>query len=125
VKSPQELFRRLEREVRTPREVFPIDAFLPSPDTLPTEFPDPPPSSLPAQVREMGPVSDAEEEKREKRKQRRGRKARIAGAPAEPPKKLEDEVQEFLNRDRPPGTRPEELSEFLDTIDLSEDPEKK
>ena len=125
MKSPQELFRRLELEVRTPGEALPIDAFLPSPDTLPTEFPDPPPSSLPAQAREMGSLSDAEEEKRERRKQRRGRKTRPAGAPAESPKKLEDEIQEFLNRDRPPGTRPEELSEFLDSIDLSEDPEKK
>lgn len=125
MKSTQELFRRLEREVRTHGEVLPIDAFLPSPDTLPTEFPDPTPSSLPAQAREMGALSDAEEEKRERRKQRRVRKPRPAGAPAEAPRALEDEIQEFLNRDRPPGTRPEELSEFLDSIDLSGDPEKK
>jgi len=125
VKSPQELFRRLEREVRTHGEALPIDAFLPSPDALPTEFPDPPPPSLPAEAREMGSVSDAEEAKRERRKQRRGRKTRPPGDPAESPKKLEDEIQEFLNRDRPPGTRPEELSEFLDSIDLSGDPEKK
>ena len=126
MKSLQELFRRLERDVRTPAEALPIDAFLPSPDTLPTEFPDPPPSTLPAQAREMGSLSDAEEAKRERRKQRRTRKARPAEVQAEEsPRKLQDEVQEFLNRDRPPGTRPEELSEFLDSIDLNGESEKK
>ena len=125
MKSVQELFRRLEREVRTPQEVLPVDAFLPAPDSLPTEFPDPPPSSLPAQAREMGSVSDAEEERRERRKQRRTRKARSEGAQPEAPRKLEEEVQEFLNRDRPHGTRPEELSEFIDSIDLTDDIQEK
>jgi len=116
VKSQQELFRKLELEVRTPRERLPIDAFLPAPETLPTEFPDPPPSALPTQVRELGTAADAEQERRERRKQRRLRKP----APqAETPRKLEDEIQDFLNRDRPPGTRPEELSEFVDPTDLS------
>jgi hypothetical protein len=124
VKSTQELFRRLERDARTPRETLPIDAFLPSPDSLPTEFPDPPPSSLPVEAREMGSVSD-EEERRERRKQRRGRKTRTPGAQPEAPRKLEEEVQEFLNRDRPPGTRPEELSEFVDSIELTDEIQKK
>ena len=122
MKSQQELFRLLEREVRTPRETLPIDAFLPAPETLPTEFPDPAPSALPSQVRELGSVSEAEDRRRERRKQRRARKPPDKGAPAAAPQKLEDEIQEFMNRDRPPGSRPEELTEF---IDPSETPEEK
>ena len=124
MKSMQDLFRTLEREVRTPRETLPVDAFLPAPDSLPTEFPDPPPSHLPVESREMGSVSD-EEERRERRKQRRGRKTRSPGAQPEAPRKLEEEVQEFLNRDRPHGTRPEELSEFIDSIELTDENQKK
>ena len=117
MKSTQDFFRRLEREVRTPREALPIDAFLPPPESLPTEFPDPASSAQPAQAREMMSALDDEEEKRERRKHRRGRKAR--SAEAEPLRKLEDEVKEFLNRDRPAGSRPEEISEFIDTVDLT------
>ena len=51
MKSTQDFFRRLEREVRTPREPLPIDAFLPPPESLPTEFPDPASSAQPAQAR--------------------------------------------------------------------------
>jgi hypothetical protein len=126
VKGPLDLFRRLERELRTPRERLPIDAFLPPAETLPTEFPDPPPSALPSEVRELGTVADAEEERRERRRrQRRIRKAAAPEAPPEAPKKLEEEIQEFINRDRPPGTRPEELSEFLGGFDPSDIPEEK
>ena len=41
MKSQLELFRRLEREVRLAKERLPIDAFLPSFEALPTDFPDP------------------------------------------------------------------------------------
>jgi hypothetical protein len=73
----------------------------------------------------MGTAADAEQERRERRKQRRIRKPAAQAAPAETPRKLEDEIQEFLNRDRPPGSRPEELSEFLDPTDPSSNPEEK
>ncbi len=112
MKSQQELFRRLEREVRTDRERLPIDAFLPPPETLPTDFPDPPPSAVKAEVREMGTLADAEEERKERRRQRRVRKPVPQAA-----RNLEDEIHEFMNRDRPPGSRPEELSEFTDPAD--------
>ena len=82
MKGPLEVFRKLEREVRSPREKLPIDAFLPSLDSLPTDFPDPPPSRLTVQVREMGNASDMEQEKRERRRQRRTRKP--AAEPAAP-----------------------------------------
>jgi hypothetical protein len=126
VKSQQELFRVLERELRESRERLPIDAFLPAPEKLPTEFPDPPASALPVQSREMGSVADAEERRRERRNLRRTR--RPAGKEASPaaPLKLEDEIQEFMNRDLPPGARPEDLSEFLEPADSpGEEPKDK
>src|SRR5713101_9190002 len=97
--NPQELFRRLEREVRSPKEKLPIDAFLPSPDMLPTEFPDPPPSNLTAHVRELGTSTDEDQQKLERRRQRRARKppARAAEQPPAPPLKLEDEILDFMN----------------------------
>ncbi len=118
MKSQQELFRRIEREVRTAREKLPIDAFLPAPDSLPTEFPDPPPSAVKAEVREMGTLADAEEERRLRRRQRRVRKPA-----AQAPRNLEDEIQEFMNRDRPPGLHPEELSQFADSPTSEPGPE--
>ncbi len=123
MKSPLELFRRLERDIRSPKERLPIDAFLPSPETYPTEFPDPPPPQLAAQVRELGGPGD-EEERRERHRQRRGRKPAAAPEGKTPPKKLEDEIQEFINRDQPEGAEEEDLSQFLGGFDPSEIPEK-
>jgi hypothetical protein len=126
VKSQQELFRSLERELRTSRERLPIDDFLPDPQTLPTDFPDPPPSALPAQVREMGTISEAEDRKRERRKLRRARKLPEKEAAPAAPLRLEDEIQEFMKRDLPPGVRPDDLSEFIGAAEPpEEDPQKK
>src|SRR5215475_12599335 len=121
MKGPLELFRKLEREVRTPREKLPIDAFLPSPDSLPTDFPDPPPSQLTAHVREMGISSDTEQERRDRRRQRRTRKPAPEKAP---PKNIEEEINEFINRDKPEGPQEEDYSDFLGGFDPSEFPEK-
>ena len=122
MKSQLELFRRLEREIRTPKERLPMDAFLPPLESLPTEFPDPPPSALPAQSREMGTLQDSEEARRKRLRMRRNKK------PAAPPEagqpiKLEDEIQEFMNRDKREGTSPDEIAEFLGGFDPSSDPE--
>ncbi|PYQ11209.1 MAG: hypothetical protein DMH00_08730 [Acidobacteria bacterium] len=122
MKSQLELFRRLEREIRLSKARLPIDGFLPSPESLPTEFPDPPPSTLPSQSREMGSSQDADEARRERRKMRRVKKA--APPPAEEqPVRLEDEIQEFINRDKQEGTSADEMAEFLGGFDPSEIPE--
>ncbi|HEV8375188.1 MAG TPA: hypothetical protein VGR38_03010 [Candidatus Polarisedimenticolia bacterium] len=119
MKSPLELFRRLEREVRLATKRLPIDAFLPALDSLPTEFPDPPPSAIPSQSREMGDSLESDEDRRERRRARRAKKP---APPPEggPPAKLEDEIQEFMNRDKREGTRPDEIAEFLGGFDPSE-----
>jgi hypothetical protein len=121
MKSHLELFRRLEREIRTPKERLPIDAFLPSVEALPTQFPDPPPSKVPVQSREVGALQDSDDARQQRRRVRRDKKA----APADPsqPIKLEDEIQEFMNRDKREGTSPDEIAEFLGGYDPTEVPE--
>ena len=121
MKSHLELFRRLELEIRTPKERLPIDAFLPPVEALPTQFPDPPPSKIPVQSREVGGSEESDEARRERRKVRRDKKP----APADPsqPIKLEDEIQEFMNRDKKEGTTPDEIAEFLGGFDPTEVPE--
>jgi hypothetical protein len=121
MKSHLELFRRLESEIRTPKERLPIDAFLPAVEALPTQFPDPPPSKIPVQSREVGGSEEDDEARRQRRKVRREKKP----APADPsqPIKLEDEIQEFMNRDKKEGTNPDEIAEFLGGYDPTEVPE--
>jgi hypothetical protein len=121
MKSHLELFRRLEREIRTPKERLPIDAFLPSVEALPTQFPDPPPSKVPVESREVGGSQESDEARQLRRRMRREKKA----TPADPsqPIKLEDEIQEFMNRDKREGTSPDEIAEFLGGFDPTEVPE--
>lgn len=117
MKSHLELLRRLELEMRARRERLPIDAFLPAPDGLETEFPDPPPSKVPVESREVGSLDDAEEAKRLRRRVRRTKKPT-----ADPSKEvnLEDEIQEFMNRDKREGTTADEIAEFLGGYDPTE-----
>lgn len=122
MKSHLELFRRLEREIRLAGEKLPIDAFLPAADALPTEFPDPPPVHVPAESREMGGGMQDEEQRREERRRLRRVKKPAPAADATP-LKLEDEIQEFMNRDKKEGAKPEEIKDFLGGFDPSEIPE--
>lgn len=118
MKSQLELFRRLEREVRLAAKRLPIDAFLSAPDSLPTLFPDPPSMAHPSHSREMGGTLESDEERRARRRASRTKKA---PAPQEQkPVKLEDEIQEFMNRDKRDELRAEEIAEFLGGFDPSE-----
>ena len=121
MKSLLELFRRLEKEVRTPHERLPIDAFLPAADSLPTQFPDPPPSALPSQSREMRSAEEDEQQRLERRKMRRVAKPRKA----EPAKtlKLDEEIAEFMNRDKKEAVKEDEIADFLGGFDPTEFPE--
>jgi len=122
MKSHLELFRRLEREIRLSRERLPIDGFLPPPDALPTDFPDPPSASMPAQSRELRGLADEQDARRERRKTHRQKKA-APSSTGDQPAMLEDEIQEFINRDKRGADGPEEMSEFLggfDPTDVSE-----
>ncbi|MCI0657674.1 MAG: hypothetical protein L0170_11465, partial [Acidobacteria bacterium] len=78
-------------------------------------------SKIPVQSREVGGTQESDDEaRRQRRKMRREKKA-----PADPsqPIKLEDEIQEFMNRDKKEGTTPDEIAEFLGGFDPTEVPE--
>ena len=120
MKSYPELLRRLELEIRSRRERLPMDAFLPPLEALVTEFPDPPPSKVPVESREVGSLEDSEEQRRLRQRVRRTKKP-----PADPGKevKLEDEIHEFMNRDKKEGATADEIAEFLGGYDPTENPE--
>ena len=101
----QELYTLLEREVRTPRERLPLDAFLPSADAIlsaiarpvapapPPDAPEPVPGAALRQI--LGaPGPDEEMPAEPPRPPRRRRNAPVN----EPQKSLEEEVAEFMNR---------------------------
>lgn len=102
--GPQDLYQRLEIEVRTPKRRLALDAFLPDPATLPSAVAAPAPPPLP----EMGPEEahffrrhEADGDPEPEPKPRR--KAKSAAAPKnkkESPKSLQEEIEEFMSRDR-------------------------
>ena len=122
MKSHLELFRRLEREIRLAGEKLPIDAFLPALEALPTDFPEPPQVHVPAESRDLGGSEESEAQRREERRRlRRVRKS--APASEVKPLNLQDEIQEFMNRDKKEDAKPEEIKDFLGGFDPSEIPE--
>jgi hypothetical protein len=100
----QELYTLLEREVRTPREKLPLDAFLPAADAIlsaiarpvaappPPDAPEPAPGAALRQI--LGAPAPAEETPAEPPPTPRRRRSAQA---AEPQKSLEEEVAEFMN----------------------------
>jgi hypothetical protein len=99
----QELYTLLEREVRTPREKLPLDAFLPAADSIlsaiarpiapapPPDAPEPVPGAALRQILGApGPEEPAEPPPPPRRRR---------SAPSnEREKSLEEEVAEFMNR---------------------------
>ena len=107
-----DLFTRLEREVRSPKETLLVDAFLPPPEAIPSALrlpaaPRPVPEPSPAPSADPAPEPDftaamtgarhradegPEEPPAPPPRRRPGRKA------AEPEKSLEEEIAEFMSR---------------------------
>ncbi len=101
-----DIYQRFELEVRTPRKRLLVDAFLPSPESLPSTVTPPPPPPLPAvseeeasfmarlEARESAP-EPAPEPKRKKASATKKKKNAV-----EQPKSLQEEVEEFMNSSR-------------------------
>jgi hypothetical protein len=100
----QELYTLLEREVRTPREKLPLDAFLPAAEAIlsaiarpvaappPPDAPEPAPGAALRQI--LGAPASGEEMPAEPPPPRRRRNAPVN----EREKSLEEEVAEFMSR---------------------------
>ena len=99
-KTPEDLYERLERELRTPGDPLLLDAFLPSPSEIPSALARPP-------APDPGPVADAaaagllgdratsrEREVEEPAPRRRPRPRKTA----EPKRSLEEEIADFMSQ---------------------------
>jgi len=107
----QELYQRFEIEVRTPKRRLLIDALLPDASAIPTALPivqAPPP--IPAEDlgflgRDRLVDRDPQPEEERPRPRRKARPAPVHRK--EGPKSLEEEVAEFMNRDRSSALAPD------------------
>src|SRR5262245_28442168 len=104
--SAQDLYLLLEREVRTPKEMIPLDAFLPAPGAIasaiarpvvaappPAETPEPVPGAALRQILGApGPEETTTPAGPPPARRRRRQQAE------EPQKSLEEEVAEFMSR---------------------------
>ncbi len=97
-----DLFRRFELELRTPKQPLLIDAFLPPPDTITSSIPAPTslaaeqaaqPQGFVQQLRAQDPQPADEEP------QARPPKPKSSAEPG-PARSLQEEIEEFMNRDR-------------------------
>jgi len=95
------LFRRFEQELRTPKDPLPIDPFLPAPETIASSIPAPvsvaaaqaaQPQGFVQQLRAQDPEPAPQEPAA---RPRRRRKSVEAGSS----KSLQEEIEEFMNRD--------------------------
>jgi hypothetical protein len=97
-----DLFRRFEQELRTPREPLPIDPFLPAPETIASSIPAPATAAAEQAAQPQGFVQqlrarDPEPAPPEPAPAPRRRKKSAEPGPS---KSLQDEIAEFMNRDR-------------------------
>ncbi|HZN02519.1 MAG TPA: hypothetical protein VFD06_02920 [Candidatus Polarisedimenticolia bacterium] len=94
----EDLYERLERELRTPAERLLLDAFLPAPSSIPSALARPPaPEPIPgAEAGLLGAdratARDREVEEPAPRRRPRPRKS------AEPQRSLEEEIADFMNQ---------------------------
>ena len=126
----KDIYQRFEIAVRTPKRRLLVDAFLPAPETLESAVTPPPPPPLPEAVAEdLGVLArlDAGEPppppRPRAKKKRRGDETILK----DKPKSLQEEIAEFMNRDKPPGGAAEDdLDSFLNpSLDPNTDPESK
>jgi len=113
----KDLYQRFELEVRTPKNRVLLDAFLPSPDTLESSVA--PEVPLPLPVPEMT-VEEANMFRRRERDEEepvaKPRPKKKAAAKKKEPesKSLQDEIAEFMNRDRPALALDDDLASLVD-----------
>jgi hypothetical protein len=107
----KDLYEQLELEVRTPKKRLLLDAFLPDPATLPSVVTPPPPPApvmTPEEAQFFAHREERDEEPPAEPKPRR----KVKAAPPkkkEAPKTLQEEIAEFMNRDRPALAPDEEI----------------
>lgn len=127
--DPKDIYQRFELQVRTPKKRILLDAFLPAPETLePTVAPQAPP---PMPVSDMTPEEinmfrrrePEEDEEPAPKPKPRARKKPVKKQ--EEFKSLQDEVADFMKRDRPALAPDDDLSALVDNaLDPKPEPPK-
>jgi type IV secretory pathway VirB10-like protein len=121
----RDLYERFEIQVRTPRKRILLDAFLPAPETLePTVAPQaPPPLPVPEMTVEEANMFRRREPEEDEPAPKPRQKKKAAAKKKEEPKSLQDEVAEFMSRDRPALAPDDDLSALVDNA-LDPKPDK-
>ena len=126
-----DIYQRFELQVRTPKKRLLIDAFLPPPESLePTVAPQlPPPLPVPDMTVEeinMFRRREPEDDEPAPAPKPRSKKKPLAKKKKEESMSLQDEVAEFMSRDRPALAPDDDLSALVDNaLDPKPDPNKK
>src|SRR5262245_33852369 len=126
----KDLYQRFELAVRTPKTRTLLDAFLPAPDTLESSVAPEVPLPLPVPemtVEEANMFRRRERDEEEEPAPKPRPKKKVAAKKKEPESKsLQDEIAEFMSRDRPALAPDDDLSSLLDhALDPNTDPDKK
>ena len=98
-KPPEDLYERLERELRTPGERLLLDAFLPDPASIPSALarppvPEPVPGSAAADFFGAEGPTARERQTEEPAPRRRPRPRKTA----EPQRSLDEEIADFMSQ---------------------------
>lgn len=121
-----DLYQRFELAVRTPKRRLLLDAFLPAPESLPSWVAPPPPPPVPAlSPEEAGLLArlDRDEEPPPEPKPA-PKKKKAAPKKRDTPRSLQEEIEEFMNRDGAGLAPDEDLKRFLNaSLDPNTDPE--
>ncbi|MFQ5843394.1 MAG: hypothetical protein ACE5JG_00225 [Planctomycetota bacterium] len=124
-----DIYQRFEREVRAPGRRLLLDAFLPEPDRIPSAVaPPPPPPTAEAAARGMTLSERLEAEvpqpePRPKPRPMKGAASRKKAATR--PRTLQEEIEEFMNRDGAPSAAAEDFASPADTdADPEPDPQR-
>ena len=126
----KDIYQRFELQVRTPKKRAPLDAFLPAPDSLESSVAPqlPPPLPVPEMTPEEANMfrrrEPQEDEPAPAPKPRAKKKA--AAKKKEEPKSLQDEIAEFMNRDRSALASDDDVSSLVDhALDRKSEKDKK
>ena len=114
-----DLYRRFEIEIHTPRRRLLLDALLPDPSTIESSLPVVEASKV--NEEDLVFLERREEEPAPEPRPKRKPKARAAQAHRESAKSLEEEVAEFMKRDRPSALAPDDAFDAPPPVPKKED----
>ena len=112
----RDLYQRFETQVRTPKKRTPLDAFLPAPESLESSVAPsvPPPLPVPEMTPEEAHMFRRREPEDDEPAPKARAKKKATAKKKETPKSLQDEISEFMNRDRPALAPDDDLSSLVD-----------